>query len=305
MVSANAFAPVAITSRNDFDESIHFGAVVGLGPSGSIEYAIGDPDIKIYPRSANKPMQAVAMLRAGLQLPADLLAIACASHDGTSMHRDAVQRILAGCGLTDESLANTPSMPLDLEAANEMIRAGKPPTSLAMNCSGKHSAMLATCVHNGWVHDRSYLSVDHPLQTLITSTIDDLVGERHAHIGVDGCGAPAHAMSLIGVARAFRSIANGSAGTEGDQVYAAMTKHPEMVEGFTGLVTRFMQHVPGIMAKDGAEGVFAAASMSVNMVSISEMWMRTSERSCSTVATLRALSGEGPARGFRMDRCRM
>ena len=68
MVSANAFAPVAITSRSDFDESIHFGAVVGLGPSGSIEYAIGDPHTKIYPRSSNKPMQAVAMVRAGFRM---------------------------------------------------------------------------------------------------------------------------------------------------------------------------------------------------------------------------------------------
>jgi L-asparaginase II len=204
-------------------------------------------------------MQAVAMLRAGLQLPPDLLAVACASHDGTRMHTDAVQRILAGCGLGVDALANTPSMPIDEDAEIDMLRSGAAPTSLLMNCSGKHSAMLATCVHNGWVHDPSYLMVDHPLQSAITATIDDLCAEPHAHIGVDGCGAPAHAMSLVGLARAFRSIANGSAGAAGDQVYAAMTSHPLMVGGRTRDVTLFMQHVPGMMAKDGADGVFAAA----------------------------------------------
>lgn len=259
MASADAFAPVAITSRSDFDESVHFGAVVCLGPSGSIEYAIGDPNVAIYPRSSNKPMQAVAMVRAGLRLPDDLLAVVCASHDGTPMHIDAVVDILQRNGLGADQLANTPSFPLDDESKRDVIRSGAAESALLMNCSGKHSGMLATCVHNHWPTDASYLSVVHPLQVAITDTIDELCGEAHAHIGIDGCGAPAHAMSLIGLARAFRSIANGSAGGAGDEVYAAMTSHPEMVGGQTRDVTLFMRHVSGMMAKDGADGVFAAA----------------------------------------------
>ena len=259
MVSADAFAPVAITNRSDFDESVHFGAVVGLGPSGKVEYAIGDPRVLIYPRSSNKPMQAVAMLRAGLQLQPDLLAVACASHDGTPMHTGAVLRILDGCGLTADSLANTPSMPIDAASEDEIVRAGGAPSALLMNCSGKHAAMLATCVHNRWANDATYLTLGHPLQAFITNTIDELSSETHAHIGVDGCGAPAHAMSLVGLARAFRSIANGSSGAGGAFVYAAMTGNPEMVGGRTRDVTLFMQHLPKMMAKDGADGVFAAA----------------------------------------------
>lgn len=289
MVSANAFAPVAITSRSDFDESIHFGAVVGLGPSGSIEYAIGDPHTKIYPRSSNKPMQAVAMVRAGLQLPADLLAVVCASHDGTPMHIDAVQRILAGSGLTADSLANTAYMPLDVEAQHAMIRAGQQATPLVMNCSGKHSGMLATCVHNGWAHDSSYLLVDHPLQSAITATIDELCAEPHAHIGVDGCGAPAHAMSLLGLARAFRSIANGAGGTAGDAVFAAMTEHPEMVGGRKRDVTLFMQQVPTLMAKDGADGVFAAAMPDGRAIALKIADGGDRARAPVMVAALRAL----------------
>lgn len=289
MVSGNNFVPVAITSRSDFDESVHFGAVVGLGPSGAIEYALGDPSVQIYPRSLNKPMQAVAMLRAGLQLPPDLLAVACASHDGTPMHTAAVLRILDGCGLTADALANTPYMPLDEETEHAMIRAGLPATALVMNCSGKHSGMLATCVHNGWAHDASYLAVDHPLQRAITATIDELCAEPHTHIGVDGCGAPAHVMSLVGLAHAFRSIANGSAGPAGDQVYAAMTGHPEMVGGRKRDVTLFMQHVPAMMAKDGADGVFAAAFPDGRAIALKISDGGDRARAPVMVAALRAL----------------
>ena len=38
-----------------------------------------------------------------------------------------------------------------------------------------------------------------------------------------------------------------------------MTEHPEMVGGERRDVTALMRHVPGLMAKDGADGVFAAA----------------------------------------------
>jgi L-asparaginase II len=259
MPTPDDFAPVAVTSRSGFDESVHFGAVVGLGPAGDIEFAVGNPRAIVYPRSSNKPMQAVAMVRNGLELPPELLALVCASHDGTPEHQEAARRILATAGLTPDALGNTPSMPLDEATALAILRSGGGKSSLQMNCSGKHSGMLATCVHQHWPHDGSYLEQDHPLQLAITATIDDLCGEPHAFIGVDGCGAPAHAMSLLGLARAFRAISSGQAGSAGAQVYSAMTTHPVMVGGRTRDVTVLMEHVPGMMAKDGADGVFAAA----------------------------------------------
>lgn len=259
MPTPESFVPVAITTRSGMDESVHFGAVLGLGPSGDIEFSVGDPNAIIYPRSANKPMQAVAMVRAGLSLPPELLALTCASHDGTPMHIAGVRRILASAGLGPEALANTAALPLDPAAAEVVLRAGGERSSLLMTCSGKHGSMLATCVHNGWAHDSSYLDVNHPLQVALTHGIDELCAEQHAHIGVDGCGAPAHAMSLVGLARAYRSIANGGAGAAGDDVYAAMTSHPEMVGGDTCQATPIMRHILGLMAKDGADGVFAAA----------------------------------------------
>ncbi|MCB0957502.1 MAG: asparaginase [Ilumatobacteraceae bacterium] len=289
MTTPDAFVPVAITSRSGLDESVHFGAVVGLERDGSIAFAVGDPSTAVYPRSSNKPMQAVAMVRAGLSLPADLLALVCASHDGTPMHTAAALRILHGAGLAEADLANTPSFPLDEHTAHEVLRHGGGRTSLQMNCSGKHAGMLATCAVNGWSHDPGYLAVDHPLQKAITAVIDELTEEPNANIGVDGCGAPAHAFSLAGLARAFRAIASGAAGRAGDEVYAAMTGHPAMVGGETRDVTVFMRNVPGLMAKDGADGVFAAALPDGRAVAVKIADGGDRARPPVMVAALRAL----------------
>jgi L-asparaginase II len=289
MPTPEAFAPVAITRRSVCDESGHFGAVVGLAANGEVEFAVGDPTTPVYPRSSNKPMQAVAMVRAGLQLPSDLLALVCASHDGTPSHLDAVRRILATAGLDERSLANTPGMPLDEAAAEAVIRTGGGRTALQMNCSGKHSGMLVTSAINGWALDDSYLSPDHPLQQHITATIDDLVDEQHSHIGVDGCGSPAHMISLLGLARGFREIATGSADVEGDAVYVAMTTYPGMVGGERRDVTHFMRAIPGLMAKDGADGVFAAALPDGRAVALKIADGANRARPPVMVAALRAL----------------
>jgi L-asparaginase II len=253
------FAPVAITRRSGCDESVHFGAVVGLSSTGQVEFAVGDPTTAIYPRSATKPMQAVAMVRAGLRLPPELLALVCASHDGSPRHLDAVRQILASAGLDERALANTPDLPLDEGEAEIVLRHGGGRTPLQMDCSGKHSGMLAASVINGWPTDSGYLSSQHPLQQQITSVIDVLAAETHSHIGIDGCGTPAHVISLLGLARAFRTIAIGDADSAGDAVYRCMTDHPDLVGGDGRDVTHFMRNVPGLMAKDGADGVFAAA----------------------------------------------
>ena len=289
MATPEAFVPVAVTRRSGCDESVHFGTIVGLSATGEIEFAIGDPHTAIYPRSSNKPMQAVAMVRAGLHLPPELLALVCASHDGTPMHVEAARRILATAGLDERSLANTPDLPLDRAAAAEVLREGGGPTALQMNCSGKHSGMVVTSAINGWPIDAGYLSPEHPLQQHITATIDLLAEEHHRHVGVDGCGSPAHVISLVGLARAFRSIATGAAGASGDAVYEAMTAHPEMVGGTGRDVTQFMRDVPGLMAKDGADGVFAAALPDGRTVALKIADGGNRARPPVMVAALRAL----------------
>ena len=259
VILSDAFAPIAVTTRSGFDESVHFGVLVALGPSGAVEFSVGDPTMLIYPRSSNKPMQAVAMVRAGLRLAPGLLALVCASHDGTPEHLAGVRAILDTAGLDESALGNVADLPLDPAAAEAILRAGGGRTSLQMNCSGKHSGMLATCAINHWPHDLSYLDKGHPLQLAIIETLADLDGEQPAHVGVDGCGAPAHVVSLIGLARGTRAIATRVDDPACCAVVEAMTTQPVMVGGERRDVTRLMRTLPGVIAKDGAEGVMAVA----------------------------------------------
>lgn len=255
---SGAFVELAVTTRNGHDESVHYGAVVGLGPDGSVAFALGDAGAVVFPRSSTKPIQATAMVASGLSLPPKLLALVCASHDGRPEHLSTAKEILATAGLTEDALGNTADYPLDPDAQEAAIRAGGVKTALQMNCSGKHSGMLATCVHNGWDLE-SYLHVDHPLQQRITEMVPQLAGEEASFIGVDGCGAPAHALSLAGLARAFRSVALAQSSSAAGQVAAAIRQHPEMLGGPTRDITLLIQGIPGLLGKDGAEGVFAIA----------------------------------------------
>lgn len=255
---SNAFVELAVTTRSGHDESVHYGAVVGLAPDGSVEFALGDPSAIVFPRSSTKPIQATAMVASGLDLPPHLLALVCASHDGRPEHLRAATDILSQAGLTEHNLKNTADYPLDPDAHDAVVRRGGVKTSLQMNCSGKHSGMLATCVHNEWDLD-SYLHVDHPLQQRITEMVPELAGEDATYIAIDGCGAPAHALSLTGLARAFRAVAIAPVGSAAARVAHAMRTHPEMVGGPTRDITLLIQGVPGLFGKDGAEGVFAIA----------------------------------------------
>jgi L-asparaginase II len=257
---AESFGLLAVTERSGVPESYHFGTVVGLDRSGRVALAVGDPELVVYGRSTNKPMQAVAMLRAGLALSPRELAVASGSHSGTPAQLDAVRDILAQAGLDASALANTPDYPLDPDAMRDAVRSGRGKTSIQTSCSGKHAAMLATCAANGWEHRwGAYLQPSHPLQQKITSVISSLAGRDVQHVGVDGCGAPAQAFALVDLARAFRAIATAQPGTQEHQVYCAMTKLPVYVGGPGRHVTQFMRTVPGLMAKDGADGMYAAA----------------------------------------------
>ena len=244
-------APIAVASRSGFDESVHHGAGVALGPDGDPRGHVGDVDLVVYPRSSLKPLQAHAMLALGLDVPADQLAVACASHDGAEMHLSAVLQLLAGHGLTADDLQNTPTRPYGAEARATARLAGLGPTALQQNCSGKHAAMLATCRVNGW-STADYLDPDHPLQRSITGHVE-MLGCAVEQVGVDGCGAPTHAMSLRALARAFASIARPPS-----PIADAMQRHPALVAGASRDVTSWIAALPGVIAKEGAAGVMAA-----------------------------------------------
>jgi len=239
-------------------ESVHAGSVVALAPDGAVLLAVGDVDAPVYPRSSLKPLQAVAMLRAGLDLEGELLAIAQASHSGTPAHLALVTRILAGAGLGADALRNTPDLPLDVAASQAWLRGGGEAGALTQNCSGKHAAMLATCVGRGWP-TAGYLDPASALQQGVRATIAELCAEPAVDATTDGCGAPLWAVSLTGLARAFSTLVHAEPGTPERRVADAGRAHPEVVGGPGRDVTHLMQRVPGLLAKDGAEGVYAVA----------------------------------------------
>ncbi len=251
-------AVVVEVVRSGFVEGVHRGSVVALADDGEVAFTVGLPEEPMLPRSAMKPLQAIAMLRAGLDLDGELLALACSSHSGEDFHLDGVERILRGAGLTVADLQTPPSLPVGDAPRLAWECAGRAPASLAMNCSGKHAAMLATCVANGW-DPATYLDVAHPLQRAIHAAIEELAQEKIGFTGVDGCGAPLHALTLTGLARAFRAWALGAGGSAEQRTFSAVRTHPQWLGGTDRDVTALIAGVSGLVAKDGAEAVYAAA----------------------------------------------
>jgi L-asparaginase II len=291
-------APLARVVRNDVVESVHLGHLVGLAADGSTALAAGDPDVTFFPRSSLKPVQAVAMLRAGLDLDGELLALAAASHSGEPGHLDGVRRILGGAGFAEGDLQNTPDLPLDAGAAAEWRCAGRVPAPLAQNCSGKHAAMLATCRAAGWNPD-GYRDPEHPLQQAVRATVEDLTGVPVAHVAVDGCGAPLFSTTPAGLARAFARIAVATPDGPEGRLAGAMRTHPWWVAGTGREVVRLADAVPGLVAKDGAEGVFAAALPDGRTVVVKVLDGSPRPVAAVVAAALDALGVEGAAAAGR------
>jgi L-asparaginase II len=245
--------------RSGFTESWHRGAIAALNDDGTFAFTRGIVNHPVFPGSASKPMQAVAMLRAGLPLEGELLALAAGSHSGEDFHAQGVRDILDMAGLTPDDLQCPAALPADEATVRRLIRDGDDPESpVRFRCSGKHAAMLATCIVNEWPTG-TYREPDHPLQVFIRKTIEELSQEPVLAAGVDGCGAPLFAFTLAGVARAFRALVRAAPGSPERMVADAMRAFPEWTSGGTRDERRLMVAMPGLLVKAGAEGVNAFA----------------------------------------------
>lgn len=284
--------PLIEIERSGVVESVHTGHLIVLAPDGSRRFAAGEPDQPIFPRSSLKPVQALGMLRAGVDFDPAELALASASHSGSPQQLELIAAQLRAAGLTEDDLECPPGLPIGIAEQRAYLAAGLDESRLAMNCSGKHTGMLRACLHNDWPVS-GYLAPSHPLQQLLAATVAELTGEPIAATGVDGCGAPLFATSLTGLARAFSLIATGSG--ELRRLAEALRTYPELLGGTGRMVTRLMQAVPGLIAKDGAEGVFAAAlpDGGALAVKIDDGAARAADR--AVVLALRHLGVSGPA----------
>ncbi len=239
-------------------ESTHRGSAVVVDADGAVLASWGDPGRRILPRSSLKPAQASAMVRAGLDLDDQLLALAAASHSGEIFHRESVQAMLAVAGIDAGVLGNPPDLPYGMRAREEFLAAGEVRSKIAMNCSGKHAAMLITAAQHGWSLT-DYLDPDHPLQRLIREEITALAGEQPWTVTVDGCGAPLFGLTLTGLARLGSQVVTAPPGSPPRLVADAMRANPTWVAGTDRDSAALMGGVPGLLAKEGAEGVYLVA----------------------------------------------
>jgi L-asparaginase II len=254
--------------RSGFLESVHRGALVVLGADGGRLFAAGDVDRPVLPRSSNKPVQATALLAAGWQPDDDReLAIGAASHNGEDGHVELALTLLRKAGLGPDDLGCPPALPMHERTRAEWLVAGRAPERAAMNCSGKHAAMLSACVAAGWP-TAGYLAREHPLQQLIESRLGEAAGEPVSAVVVDGCGAPQHALSLTGLARSVLSLVQAAPGSSGRRVADAMRAHPWLVAGTGREDTDLMRAVEGLLVKGGADGVHVAALPGAGAVAV-------------------------------------
>ena len=254
MIKFSSGEILAEITRSGVVESVHTGHLVMLNSDGSVHLTKGDPTQLTYPRSTIKSIQTSAMIRSGLKLEPRLLALVSASHSGAAMHQEGALEILATVGLGEKDLQNAKDKPLGQEERRAW--GNQEPTRLAMNCSGKHSGMLATCVAAGWP-TANYLDPAHPLQVAIKKELENLAGEEVSLTSADGCGAPLFLFSLHALARAMRAITISTDPIH-QSVVQACRDFPEMVAGEKRLTTRLMREIPGLFMKEGAEGVEVA-----------------------------------------------
>lgn len=263
--------PILIeVTRGGLVESGHRGAVAVADSEGALLLALGDVERPIFPRSAVKAMQALPLIESGAadayRLGEEELAVACASHSGEAVHVAAVRTLLAKAGLAESDLACGAHWPIGDHASRELARAGKSPSAIHNNCSGKHAGMLAVARHLG-LPTRGYEKPDHPVQEAIRRILSETCGVRLGpdEMGIDGCSIPTFAFSLHGLATGFARLATGEHLPEARtraarRLMQACFAHPVLVAGEGRFDTNLMRGLPGIVfAKGGAEGVHCAA----------------------------------------------
>jgi L-asparaginase II len=264
---SSAHAPLAVVSRGDATESVHYGSVAVVDAGGRLIFSAGNPEFMTTTRSALKPLQALPFVAGGgveqFGFSVPQVALLCASHSGEPRHVEAVADMLERIGCVPEQLLCGIHPPLCYAAHDEPPPAGAKFSTLHHNCSGKHSGMLAYCRQRS-LPIEDYVAFDHPLQQAIRAAVAHFTGvaERDMIGVVDGCSAPNYAVPLSRLAYAYARLAaeGGDAryGAAPARLAQAMRTHPEMVSGERRNDLTLMRAGRGAwVTKVGAEGVQA------------------------------------------------
>jgi L-asparaginase II len=256
--------------RNGRVESAHRGSIAVIDADGALALARGDIDRRVFPRSANKALQAIPLIETGAADAYNLtdaeIALACASHHGQPEHVQAAASILMKAGRDETTLECGAHWPFAGKAARELAASGAKPSALHNNCSGKHAGFIcASCALDE--DPANYISPFHPAQIRVRAVMENLTGEKHdpETCGTDGCSIPTYDVPLRSLALAFaRYVTGHGMGPERQKaarrIRKAMAAEPLMLSG-TGNYDTEMAGIFGerVIAKVGAEGVYCGA----------------------------------------------
>jgi len=264
-MNANDCVPLVEVTRGDIVESIHYGAFIVVDSRGKIIASEGNPQLMTYPRSSMKPFQALPFIERGgaeaFGFSQQEIAIMCASHAGTDLHRTVLKEMHKKVGIHEDDLACGVHWPGDADTREAMKSAGEEPTPFRHNCSGKHTGMLAhACLRD--FDKKDYLDPQHPVQITIRETLAEMVemAPDAMPLGTDGCSAPVYGIPLVNMAKAVAQLADPT-GLDPERaeackkITAAMMAHPVMIAGPGKFDTELMTVAEGeVFCKGGAEG---------------------------------------------------
>lgn len=271
----NQARPLRVTlSRGDHVESEHLAALAVVDRTGRLVASAGDADRFAYFRSSAKPFQAMPLVESGAAdafgFTESELAFCCSSHNGQADQQQAVVAMLDKIGADPGMLQCGAALPLDA-AENARLALGLVPASPLQNCcSGKHTGMLATCLHLGYPVE-TYLEPDHPLQRSILANVTGAMRRDPASIALaaDGCSVPTFGATVTDFARSYAALAAPAASPSEtirrqaatiNRLTNAMTAYPESIAGKGELDTELMRLSNGeVVVKIGAEGLLCQA----------------------------------------------
>ena len=250
----DAFVPLAVATRSGFDESLYHGAAVALAADGSVIASVGDPDVVGLPALV---AEADAGRRrwsnsagAARRPPGRSSAPATTARRCTS---PPCARCSATFGLDEADLRNTPSLPFDAAAGRGAPRRRAGPSAISQNCS-RQARRDARHVPRQRLADRP------------TTWSPSTRCRRRSRRRSSTHGAPVHARRHR---RLWRADARDRARRIWPGVRRIAVDGPpvrRVDDGATrhGRRPDARRHpldaaVPGLVAKDGADGVMAGA----------------------------------------------
>ncbi|WP_346899690.1 asparaginase [Clostridium sp. UBA7503] len=252
--------------RGELLECVHRGYVCCVNEDGRVIYSIGDPEFVTYMRSSAKPIQAIPLIKRGIDIKYNLsdkeITVMTGSHRAESFHVTALESIMDKVQITEEELICLPTYPLSMNAKEEILKNGGEKRRIYHNCSGKHMGILTLCTDMN-CDKREYWNINSPAQQEILSYIS-MISEyprEYIKIGTDGCGVPVFAMPMKNLAMAYMKMACPY--TIGDEltrdavikITKLMNENYEMVSG-TDLICSLLLMDNNIVAKGGAKGVY-------------------------------------------------